>query len=151
MVAAQPVGRWAQLSGRVPRWAAPAGVAATVVSAAAFSAAVPPHGQGFYPQCPLYQLTGILCPACGATRAVSALTSGHLGAAVHDNVLLVALVPVLAAVWLGWMLRSAGYSGRLTRLRWPPRMQVVMPVLLVLFGVVRNLPLAPFHALVPLT
>lgn len=136
---------------RLPSWAAPAAVGSAVTAACAFAAAVPPHGQGFYPRCPLYEMTGILCPACGATRAVSALCSGHLGAAVHDNLLLVALVPLLLLVWVGWMARSVGRRGGLARLRWPPALQLVLPVLMVVFAVVRNLPFAAFHGLVPVS
>jgi hypothetical protein len=135
---------------RVPAWAAPAAAGAVVTAACVFSAAVPPHGQGFYPRCPLYEMTGVLCPACGATRAVSALCSGHLGAAVHDNLLLVALVPLLVLVWAGWLARSLGRRGRVARLRWPPALQLVLPVVMLLFMVARNLPFSPFHTFVPL-
>ena len=120
------------------------------MAAGAFAAIVPPHGQGFYLRCPLYEATGVLCPICGATRAVSALASGHLGAALHDNVLLVAAVPVLVVLWLGWMARSVGGRPLLSRLRWPPALTPYAAVVAVVFGVLRNLPFGPFHALVPL-
>ena len=34
-----------------------------------------PHVAGSYPQCVLYSLTGIYCPACGGTRAAYASES----------------------------------------------------------------------------
>jgi len=134
----------------LPRWAAPAAVGAGVLAIGAFAAAVPPHGQAFYPRCPLYELTGVLCPGCGAMRAVSAIFSGHFGAAVHDNLLLVAILPLLVVLWAAWLARSAGWSTALPRLRWSPRLVAAVPVVMVAFGVLRNLPMHPFTALAPL-
>ncbi|MDQ1395484.1 MAG: hypothetical protein QOG64_743, partial [Acidimicrobiaceae bacterium] len=60
-----------------PPWAKPAAAAASVLAASAFVAALPPNGQRFYPPCPLHAITGLWCPACGATRAAHALLTGH--------------------------------------------------------------------------
>ena len=155
----QPVtvpARFGHLRSRVaslPPWVAPAGVAVGMAAAAAFAALVPPHGQGFYPRCPLYEATGVLCPGCGATRAVSALSSGHLGAALHDNLLLVVAVPLLVVAWAAWLARRAGATGqlgRLARLRWPRVTPAAIAVAMAVFAVARNIPAAPFRALVPL-
>ena len=56
----------------------------------------PPGQSRFYPACPLYRYAHLYCPGCGATRALSALVRGNLSQAVHYNLLLVALLPVLA-------------------------------------------------------
>ena len=37
-----------------------------------------PHVTGSYPQCVLYSLTGIYCPACGGTRAAYDLMHGDV-------------------------------------------------------------------------
>ena len=138
----------ARLAG-LPPWAAPAGVAAGVLALGAFAAAVPPHGQGFYPRCPLYEATGVLCPGCGATRAVSALFSGHVATALRDNVLLVVALPLLALVWARWCAGRTGRPTPLARLRWPPAMHIAVPVVLVLYAVARNIPVRPFTLLAP--
>ena len=116
----------------------------------AFAGSVAPHGQAFYPPCPLYSLTGVYCPGCGATRAVHALATGHLATAVHDNILLVAAVPVVAVLWALWLARALG---RIESRRTPvPRRWVkALVVGVVAFGVLRNLPGAPFTWLAPLT
>ena len=54
----------------------------------------PPAQYGFYPTCPIHQLTGLKCPGCGITRALAALTHGQLTEAVHDNALLLLLIPL---------------------------------------------------------
>ena len=75
------------------------GLAAVVSAIAAMSATLyvfPPETNAFYPQCPFHALTGLLCPGCGATRALAALVHGHLAEAMHWNGLVVLLLPGLA-------------------------------------------------------
>ena len=52
----------------------------------------------FYPLCPFYAATHLLCPGCGATRALYCLLHLDFGAALHWN----ALITVCAPVFLGW-------------------------------------------------
>ena len=136
----------------VPAWTKPIGTATAVASAAAVVAAVRPNGQAFYPPCPLHAVTGIWCPICGSTRAVHALLTGDLTRALHDNVLLVAILPVLAYAWLAWFLDTTQHR-RLPRPGWlrpTPVVTTVVAIVLLAFMVVRNLPGAPFTALAPL-
>ncbi len=56
------------------RTAAP--VAALLV-AVALLLRFPPAQYAFYPQCPIHHSLGLLCPGCGATRALAALLHGH--------------------------------------------------------------------------
>ena len=39
----------------------------------------------WFPSCPLFALTGWLCPLCGSLRAGHALLHGHVGAALALN------------------------------------------------------------------
>jgi hypothetical protein len=55
----------------------------------------PPQKHDFYPQCPIFRLTHLECPGCGATRAMAALLQGRLGEALHFNALVVLLLPFL--------------------------------------------------------
>src|SRR5689334_12831381 len=104
------------------QWLGPVAVGAAALGGLAFAGAVAPHGQAYYPQCPLYALTGVYCPGCGATRAVHALATGHLATAAHDNVLLLVAVPLIAYAWWRWMARSVGREGppKLVLPRWAP-------------------------------
>jgi hypothetical protein len=129
---------------------APAAVGTAALAATAFAGAVAPHGQAFYPPCPLHRLTGLWCPGCGATRAVHALATGHLGAAVHDNLLLVAALPIVVWLWAGWLASASGrpFAHPLRLPRWWAPAAVIVAVV---YGVLRNLPFGPFHALAPLS
>ncbi len=53
----------------------------------------PPDRFPVYPACPFHQATGLLCPGCGATRALAALLHGRLEQAWHLNALFVLLLP----------------------------------------------------------
>jgi hypothetical protein len=119
------------------------------LGAAAFVGAVKPHGQAYYPPCPLHALTGLYCPGCGATRALHALVDGHLVTALHDNALFVAAVPIIGFVWVAWLLRTMGRPAP-KMLPLSPRLTTAVAVVLVVFAVARNLPIAPFRALAPL-
>ncbi len=102
------------------------------IAAATILRLFPPEHFSFYPPCPFHALTGLLCPGCGATRALAALTHGDFAAAFHLNALVVTLLPVL--VIYGFFRPS------LT----PPRVPNAVPYTVLAataaFTVARNLP-----------
>jgi len=119
--------------------AAPVGVAAVAVTAAAVLHFRDPHSAGSYGVCPMYALTGLWCPACGGLRAVNDLTNLDVGAAVSSNVLIVPFVAVLVIAWIGWTVRRwKGTRDRMIVLR--PTVTIVVLGVLVAFTVVRNTP-----------
>jgi len=119
--------------------AAPVGVAAVAVTAAAVLHFRDPHSAGSYGVCPMYALTGLWCPACGGLRAVNDLTNLDIGAAVSSNVLIVPFIAVLVIAWIGWTVRRwKGTRDRMIVLR--PTVTIVVLGVLVAFTVVRNTP-----------
>jgi hypothetical protein len=100
-----------------------------------------PHSSGSWGFCPWLLLTGHPCPGCGSLRAVNDLTNGDLVGALSSNLLLVLMLPLLGFWWVRWTQRawsgapapdrSGGHSGA-----WIALAAVVM----VVFGVLRNLP-----------
>ena len=102
----------------------------------------------FYPRCPLYVMTGIYCPGCGALRAGHALLHGHLLTALDYNALL-----VVAAPFLAWALAAQAVQA-LTGRRIPVhalsgRESKAIMWLFIAFMVLRNLPLYPLSLLAP--
>ena len=91
------------------------------------------------PLCPLHAMTGLSCPLCGSTRAGYALLHAHLGTALHDNALFVLGLPLLALFWLSW----AGYR---EPIRLPRGLRWALVVLVVVFSVLRNLPVGSWLA-----
>ena len=87
-------------------------LAALAVSGAVLLLRFPPDHYGFWPACPFHELTGLVCPGCGATRAVAALLRGHLVEAARLNAMVLLMVPLLAWAWIrglpkgGWVFVS---------------------------------------------
>jgi hypothetical protein len=116
----------------------PAAVLAAGAAALAVVALVDPNEPGHYPTCPFLALTGQWCPGCGSLRALHALTQGDLAAAAGLNVLALASLPLLAVIWLRWTRRS--WTGA-QRAHPPPAAWLwMLAVVVVVFGLVRNLP-----------
>ena len=131
---------------RFPAEMAPVAVGAAALAGCALVAVVDPNRTQLFPACPFRSLTRLDCPGCGATRALHALTQGALGQAVGLNLLVVLLVPLAVWAWVGWLARTQGWSG--PELGVPPSWAMrAIPVVLVGFWVLRNLPVAPVSAL----
>jgi hypothetical protein len=121
--------------------------------ATAFLYAVDPNRHAVYPQCLLYNTTGIYCAGCGATRAIHALLHGRVIEALHDNALFVAALPLLLYVAGSYALAAWGANA------WPAipvdarklaRNGISIFLLMMAFMVLRNLPGWPFDWLKPL-
>lgn len=96
-----------------------------------------PHAKWF-PRCMFHQLTGLYCPGCGATRALSAMLHGDIMSSLHNNLL---LFPLLALIIV--LIAKPEIS-----LKRPVAIAIVAIVLL--FTILRNIPVAPFSYLAPI-
>ncbi|MET9960580.1 DUF2752 domain-containing protein [Streptomyces sp. NPDC006326] len=124
---------------RARRLAAPVLTVAAAALAFAYVGAVDPNEPGHYPVCPLFRLTGILCPGCGGLRSAHAFAQGDLITALGANALAVAGYFVFAgymALWLVRAGRGAPAPRFVLRRAWA---WALGPVVLV-FVIVRNLP-----------
>jgi hypothetical protein len=92
-----------------------------------------------YPNCPFFLLTGSFCPGCGSLRAYHQLLRGNVGTAMGLNPLTVLALP--AMVWALSSAWLAGYRGSPPREpRWSAGAAWGMGAVLLVFGIVRNLP-----------
>jgi hypothetical protein len=105
------------------------------------------HPLAWYPRCPLFSLTGLFCPGCGSARTLHAIAHGDICAAATQNILLTALLPLIA-LWASISLYRGIIQNR-PPLPLPTRTACVALVLLTLFGILRNLPWEPFSLLAP--
>jgi hypothetical protein len=103
----------------------------------------------FFPKCPFHSLTGFNCPGCGSQRAIYSLLHGNLVAALNDNTLLVISIPFLL-IHFYYKIKSALLK---RDLRWDviyhPLTPKIIFVLVVVFWIVRNIPVYPFSYLSP--
>ena len=107
-----------------------------------------PATSGIFPPCPFHYLTGLYCPGCGSLRAIHQLLHGNLQAAWAMNPLAVLLLP-----FVGYGLAAEAFvhirGRRLHRWILPGFWIQVLCGIIVVFGIVRNLPLYPFNLLAP--
>ncbi|MCU1366840.1 MAG: hypothetical protein JWN39_2479 [Ilumatobacteraceae bacterium] len=137
----RPTSRRALLAG-------PLACGCALVGAAVYVAVADPTASGTHlPGCPLYELTGIYCPGCGLTRATHSLLRGNLRAALGYNLLLPFFLAAIALAWFGWLRAALGRAPARWTAKLSARTGAIAIVVLVVFGVLRNL--APFHALAP--
>lgn len=101
---------------------------------------VPPGGKyaGWLPKCLFHKLTGLYCPGCGGTRALSSLLHGDLKSSLHNNLLLIPSGLTLALLTV-----KQGIS--LNR-----RAAIAIVAVIVAFTVLRNIPCEPFTLLAPI-
>lgn len=104
-----------------------------------------PHIPGSTYVCPLWAATGLYCPGCGGTRAVYELAHGDVVGALAMNPLFTLSVPLLAVLWVRWVLRGQGKV--LKEWPFPTWLAFVIPTVIVGFAVLRNIPMfAPYLA-----
>jgi hypothetical protein len=109
---------------------------------------VPPVEGSFYPVCAFHALTGLHCPGCGATRSLHALLHGQLRQAAAYNLLLLLVFPFLLIH--GGKVAYASFSGRMMNFRPMPTWAIRgLLIILVVFWILRNIPLHPFDLLAP--
>jgi Protein of unknown function (DUF2752) len=136
--------------GSVARRAAPVCCGVAAVAATGFLATHDPAAAGArYPTCVFRQMTGLWCPGCGLTRGTYELLHGHVGSALSFNVFTPLAILVVVAAWVTWLRISWGRPQiHLPKqaVRW---MAVLLPILILGYGVLRNLPAGPLKALAP--
>lgn len=96
-----------------------------------------PSTTAIYPPCPFHAVTGFHCPGCGSLRALHSLLHGHIAAAMSQNPLMVICLPILGLMFTSpkWIYRP-----------WVPWTAMVV---LLAYGIIRNIPVAPLTSLAP--
>ena len=115
----------------------PAALAGLTLAAAAVLFAFDPAVTSWFPSCPLFAVTGWLCPFCGTLRAAHALLHGHVGAALALNPLTAVTAAAALAAFAHDGLRP-GRSSFVDRLA-PLCFSIPGLALAAAFGILRNI------------
>ncbi len=131
----------------IERLASAAGVVA-MAGGSGFVAYFDPSAVHFFPVCPLYSITGFACPGCGLTRGFHALFHGDVLTALDFNALIPVWAVIFGYVFVSLTLLAIRGKGLPMWPAWPRFLWTFLIVMLV-FGVLRNIPAYPFTILFP--
>jgi len=90
--------------------------------------------------CPVFTLTGILCPGCGMFRATDALLTLHIWQAVRYNALAVILLPALLILIIHNTIKYVQMSPQKPTGRLELALCISIAVLCIIYAIARNLP-----------
>ncbi|WP_321975871.1 DUF2752 domain-containing protein [Aureibaculum sp. 2210JD6-5] len=119
-----------------------------LVVTALFYFSINPNRVDFLLKCPLYSTTGIFCPGCGSQRGFHNLLHGNILAALQNNIL---LVLGLIGLLYHYGIQFSNHLFKTTFKSFFDNKKAVyfVIVLLLLFWIVRNIPMSPFNLLAP--
>lgn len=107
-----------------------------------------PVTAGFFPQCPLYTMTGLHCPGCGLTRSCHAFFNGDILQALHFNALLPFYLFIGGYVLVSLFMIVARGKGLSFKV-FPPFAMWSFLIIGLAFAILRNVPAYPFNLLAP--
>lgn len=102
----------------------------------------------FFPKCPLYSTTGILCPGCGSQRALHDFLHLDFSGVIGHNVLFLFGIFVLLYhfIILGM---NTFFSKNYSNLLYHKTTPIIILIIVVAYWILRNIPVYPFNLLVP--
>jgi len=107
-----------------------------------------PINNFLFPKCPLYATTGVYCPGCGSQRATHSLLHFDIVGIFKSNLL---FLPAMLVVGYHYSLTvinkylGKNYISILDKSKAP----IVILIIVVLFFILRNIPVVPFTYLAP--
>lgn len=99
--------------------------------------------------CVFHEVTGLYCPGCGAGRACYSILHGQFLEAFCYNPLMTVLLPLIglyiAARMVDWIVTGGNHIDRKINVKFLTWVLVIV----VVYGVLRNIPVFPFTLLAP--
>ena len=107
-----------------------------------------PNDNSFFPKCSLYVATGYTCPGCGSTRALYHLSHGNVLEAFRLNPGLITLLLLSVTDYTRYAI-AVKRAKRFQTLFCNTKLIFTLLGGMLIYGIVRNLPWAPFAGLAP--
>ena len=120
-----------------------------IILAAGFLFLFNPAVSKIFPPCIFQKLTGFYCSGCGTLRALHQLLHGNVAAAFGLNPLAVLCLPFLAYAFLAYFFINVFKSKIFPDVFIPPVLIWIFLALIVIYTILRNIPVYPFNILAP--
>lgn len=105
---------------------------------------------GWINQCTIHRFTGLECPGCGGQRSLHLLLHGDVAGALHYNAFFVIALPFLIYFYYMavrvYLLKQKEY---LNSFIFKPWFGFSLLAFIILFFILRNIPVIPFTYLAP--
>lgn len=95
--------------------------------------------------CIFHKITGLYCPGCGVTRMCVHLINLDFYKAFRSNPGVFLSLPLLAVIFAA-SAYSYVKSGKPAREKWLTALEIITAVILIIFGILRNIPFFSFLA-----
>jgi len=102
----------------------------------------------FFPKCPLYTTTGIYCPGCGSQRALHNLLHFNFKEIIQYNMLFLAGI-ILGVYHYSIFAINFFFSKNFKSILSHKKAPIVLFLLVIIFWILRNIPVYPFTLLAP--
>lgn len=107
-----------------------------------------PNEHVIFPRCVFYSFSGYYCPGCGSQRAIHSLLHLNIAGVVQNNFL---FLPAVAAIIYHFLhsVLNRWFNWRLPNIFYMKNTPWVIFSIIMLFWLLRNLPVYPFSVLAP--
>jgi len=94
--------------------------------------------------CVFKTLTHLNCPSCGVSRMCVSISHGDIKSAFYYNQVLIFLTPLIALYYIFYQIRYIR-TGQRKISKLENNTMILIIVILVIYGIVRNLPFYPYR------
>ncbi len=125
-----------------------AGLLTVIMGLAVLFFVLDPVKDAIFPRCVFYSLTGYHCPGCGSQRAIHNLLHLNLSGVVSNNAL---LLPATLLIFYHYArpLFNRISARELPDIFYLKQTPWIIFAIIILFGILRNIPFFPFSVLAP--
>jgi hypothetical protein len=110
--------------------------------------AINPSEVDFLPKCPFYYFTGFYCAGCGSQRATHQLLNFNFFEVLNQNLLF-----VIGLLIIAYHLTVEGinhfFKKNIYNYIYHPKTPIIILIIVILFWILRNIPIYPFNLLAP--
>lgn len=89
-------------------------------------------------KCPLFEVTGLLCPGCGLSRMCISLLHFDLAGALYYNAAALLSLPFLTIVCISYYYEYIRYGSKVLK-KWQKILLFICIAALIAFGIFRNI------------